>query len=222
MRILVVEDEAELGRMLVSALARKDIVVDLAPSMDVAREALALRSYAAVVLDRTLPDGDGLSLIPVIRAHDRSCPVIVLSALGAVDHRVEGLDHGADDYLAKPFAIDELLARLRALQRRPAMAQQQVLEAGRLRFLPEHRSAEIAGQALSLPRRELLVLEALIRRTGRVVSRAALEEAVYGYDDEIASNSLDAHISRLRRKLEGAEVEIHTIRGVGYMLRPLP
>ncbi|MBR9763948.1 MAG: response regulator transcription factor [Rhodobacteraceae bacterium] len=219
MRILVVEDEAELGRMLGAALARHDILVDLAPSFAVAEEALQLHDYAAVVLDRTLPDGEGLDLLPLIRARPAPCPVIVLSALSSVDQRVEGLDGGADDYLAKPFATDELLARLRALLRRPSLAESEAIELGRLRFQPEHRSVEIEGSALELPRRELLVLEALLRRAGRVVDRRALEDAVYGYDDEIASNSLDAHVSRLRRKLAPAGLEIHTIRGVGYLLR---
>lgn len=221
MRILIVEDEAELGQMLSASLGRHGIVVDLAQTLAVAGEAIQDCDYAAIVLDRNLPDGDGLALIPQIRARPVQSPVIVLSARGALDHRVEGLDAGADDYLAKPFALDELLARLRALLRRPAMLTSQRMTVGRLAFDLDHRSAEVDGEVLDLPRRELLVLEALLRRTGRVVARRALEEAVYGYDDEIASNSLDAHVSRLRRKLGAAKVEIHTIRGIGYLLRPV-
>lgn len=220
MRILLVEDEPELGRMLSSAFARHGIVVDLAETLAIAEEAIKACDYAVVVLDRNLPDGDGLTLVPRIRARPYPSPIIILSALGSLDQRVEGLDVGADDYLSKPFAMDELLARLRAILRRPVISEPQGITLGKLSFDPEHRSAEIDGQALDLPRREVLVLEALLRRSGRVVARRALEEAVYGYDDEIASNSLDAHVSRLRRKLIPARLEIHTIRGIGYLLRP--
>lgn len=219
MRILLVEDEPELSRMLTASLSRNGIVVDHAPTLAIAHEAVLGSVHDAVVLDRTLPDGDGLSLIASIRSMEARCPVIVLSALGALDQRVEGLDTGADDYLAKPFAMDELLARLRAITRRPATMAQRRVTAGRLVFDQEHRIAEIDGVTLDLPRRELLALEALVCRYGRVIARRALEEAVYGYDDDIASNTLDAHISRLRRKLAPAGIEIHAMRGIGYLLR---
>lgn len=219
MRILLVEDEAELSRMLVTTLSRHGILVDCASTLAIAQEAIAGSVHDAIVLDRTLPDGDGLSLLAAIKAMPQRTPVIILSALGTLDHKVEGLDTGADDYLAKPFALDELLARLRAITRRPQAVAQQRVTVGRLGFDVEHRTAEIDGVPLELPRRELLVLETLACRAGRVVTRAALEEAVYGYDDEIASNTLDAHISRLRRKLSVAGLEIHTLRGIGYLLR---
>lgn len=219
MRILLVEDEAELGRMLVTTLSRHGIIVDCARTLAIAREAIAGAVHDAVVLDRTLPDGDGLSLLAAIKAGPQPIPVIILSALGTLDHRVEGLDTGADDYLAKPFALDELLARLRAITRRPVAVAQQRVTIGRLGFEVEHHAADVDGIPLELPRRELLVLEALICRAGRVVTRDALEKAVYGYDDEIASNTLDAHISRLRRKLAAVGLEIHTMRGIGYLLR---
>jgi DNA-binding response OmpR family regulator len=146
-------------------------------------------------------------------------PIIVLSALGSLDQRVDGLDHGADDYLAKPLSTDELLARLRAVLRRPAQIGESVVTVGNLKFNLTDRSVTVDGESLDLPRRETLVLELLVRRNGRTVARGALEEAVYGFDDEIASNALDANISRLRKKLAGASVEIHPIRGVGYLLK---
>lgn len=219
MRILLVEDETDLREMLASSLARQGFVVDCAAELGLAEEAVLGTEYDAIVLDRTLPDGDGLSLLAILRARGSHCPVIVLSALGSSDQKIEGLDRGADDYLAKPFAIDELLARLRAISRRPATVAQARITLGALAFDSAHRTALIDDRPLDLPRRELLVLEALILRSGRIVSREALEQAVYGYDDEIASNSLDSHISRLRRKIAPAGLEIHALRGIGYLLR---
>jgi DNA-binding response OmpR family regulator len=224
MRILLVEDEAEMAGALASALKRYDMVVDHVPTLCEAEEAISAEVHAAVLLDRQLPDGDGLALIPKLRARADGVPIIVLTARGELADRVAGLDSGADDYLAKPFAVEELLARLRAVLRRPAGLTPDVIQAGRIVFDVGHREASIDGRPLELPRRELLVLEALIRRMGRTVLRAALEEAVYNFDDEIQSNALDTHVSRLRRKLAEAEagVEIHGIRGVGYLLKKQP
>lgn len=200
------------------------MIVDHAPTLAEAEEAISADVHAAVLLDRQLPDGDGLALIPKLRARADGVPIIVLTARGELADRVAGLDSGADDYLAKPFAVEELLARLRAVLRRPAGLQPDVIRAGRLAFDFGHREASVDGAPLELPRRELLVLEALVRRMGRTVLRSALEEAVYSFDDEIQSNALDTHVSRLRRKLAEADahVEIHGIRGVGYLLKKLP
>lgn len=219
MRILLVEDEIDMATALTAALSRHDIVVDHARTLEIAEEACRSDVHDAVLLDRKLPDGDGLSLIPFLRRERAGLPIIVLSALGSPEHRVTGLDNGADDYLAKPFSTDELLARLRAVMRRPAQIGESMVSVGQLRFNLTERQAEVAGKPLDLTRRELLALEILVRRSGRTVSRSALEEAVYGYDDEIASNSLDSHISRLRNKLSDAGVEIHAVRGLGYLLR---
>ncbi|MDA9523145.1 transcriptional regulator [Bradyrhizobium sp. CCBAU 11434] len=223
MRILLVEDEVEMAGALSSALKRYDMVVDHAPTLADAEEAISAEVHAAVLLDRQLPDGDGLTLIPKLRARADGVPIIVLTARGELADRIAGLDSGADDYLAKPFAVEELLARLRAVLRRPAGLSPDVIRAGRIVFDTGHREASIDGQPFELPRRELLVLEALIRRIGRTVLRSALEEAVYTFDDEIQSNALDTHVSRLRRKLAEADagVEIHGIRGVGYLLKKL-
>ncbi|MBR0879844.1 DNA-binding response OmpR family regulator [Bradyrhizobium japonicum] len=224
MRILLVEDEAEMAGALASALKRYDMIVDHVPTLAEAEEAISADVHAAVLLDRQLPDGDGLALIPKLRARADGVPILVLTARGELADRVAGLDSGADDYLAKPFAVEELLARLRAVLRRPAGLQPDIIRAGRLAFDFGHREASVDGAPLELPRRELLVLEALVRRMGRTVLRSALEEAVYSFDDEIQSNALDTHVSRLRRKLAEADahVEIHGIRGVGYLLKKLP
>jgi DNA-binding response OmpR family regulator len=221
MRILLVEDEAEMASALRSALEREGFVLDHLSSCDDAREAAYGADHDLVLLDRTLPDGDGLGLIPELRTHNPGVPVILLTARGDIADRVAGLDTGADDYLAKPFAMEELLARIRAVRRRPAKLTVDQVQLGELVYDMTHDEAHVAGMRLDLPRRELLVLATLMRRRGRTVLRGALEQAVYGFDDEIQSNSLDSHISRLRKKLAdaGAQVEIHAIRGVGYLLR---
>lgn len=223
MRLLLVEDEPEMAAALTSALQRHDAVVDHVPTLDIAKTAVRDGAHDVILLDRQLPDGDGIDLIRHLRAHNSQVPVIVITARGSLPERIGGLDHGADDYITKPFAIDELLARIRAVLRRPAERRPLHVRVGELAFDLDGREASVAGTVIDLPRRELLVLEALIRRHGRTVLRSAIEEAVYNYDDAIQSNSLDSHISRLRKKLSeaGAGVEIHGIRGVGYLLRPI-
>jgi DNA-binding response OmpR family regulator len=224
MRILLVEDEPAMAAALTAALARYDMLVDHVASAADATRAVIGGLHDAIVLDRRLPDGEGLDLLSRWRRDGLQTPVIVLTARGELDDRIAGLECGADDYLAKPFAVEELLARVRAVLRRPAALRTDVLKIGALYFDAAHREASVGGVALKLPRRELLVLEALLRRRGRTVLREALEEAVYGFDDEIQSNALDTHVSRLRRKLEetASDVEIHTIRGVGYLLQQRP
>lgn len=224
MRILLVEDEPEMAGALATALKAYDMVVDHVPNLAEAEEAISADAHVAVLLDRQLPDGDGLALIPKLRARATGVPIIVLTARGELADRIAGLDGGADDYLAKPFAVEELMARLRAVLRRPAGLKPDIVHAGRLAFDLGHREASVDGRPLELPRRELLVLETLLRRMGRTVLRSTLENAVYNFDDEIQSNALDTHVSRLRRKLSEADarVEIHGIRGVGYLLKQTP
>ncbi len=219
-RILLIEDEMEMAAALRTVLEREGYVVNHVASLADAREALLSGCGDLVLLDRTLPDGDGLSLLAELRQGNPGMPVIVITARGDVIDRVSGLDHGADDYLAKPFAMEEMLARIRAVRRRPTTRPSQQVQLGQLVYDLVNSEAIVAGKRLDLPRRELLVLAALMRRRGRTVQRGALEDAVYGFDDEIQSNTLDSHISRLRRRLAeaGAEVEIHAIRGVGYLL----
>jgi DNA-binding response OmpR family regulator len=221
MRILLVEDELRLADSLRKVLERERFVVDHADGLGAARDASRLGSFDLVLLDRSLPDGEGLSLIPALRADNPGVHVIVLSARNGIDDRVAGLDGGADDYLTKPFSIDEMLARIRAVRRRPVALAGVTIRAGSLVYDLAHEEVEVDGARVDLPRRELRVLAALIRRRGRTVQREALENAVFGFDDEIQSNTLDSHVSRLRRRLTAANagVEIHAIRGVGYLLR---
>lgn len=223
MRILLIEDEIELADTLRGALSRERFVVDHADRIDMAREAAQMTSYDLVLLDRTLPDGDGLSLVPILRVGNPGLPVIVLSARDAIADRITGLDEGADDYLVKPFSLDEMLARIRAIRRRPAAIAGEHISVGSLTYDVVSEEVLVAGKPLELPRRELRVLATLVKRRGRTVLRETLEQAVYGFDDEVQSNTLDSHISRLRRKLTdaGADVEIHAIRGVGYLLREM-
>lgn len=221
MKILLVDDEIEFADTVRGALERERFIVDHADRLAVAREAALSGSYDLVLLDRTLPDGDGLSLVPVLRAANPGLPIIVLSARGDVVDRIAGLDEGADDYLIKPFALEEMFARIRAVRRRPADLGVEDIRVGALVFDVSNDEASVEGVRLVLARRELRVLATLLNRRGRTVLRESLEQAVYGFDDEVQSNTLDSHISRLRRKLTeaGAGVEVHAIRGVGYLIR---
>lgn len=221
MKILLVEDEVEFADTLRGALEHERFVVDHVDRLAMAREAVLSGLYDLVLLDRTLPDGDGLSLVPALRAGNPGLPVIVLSARGQIVDRVAGLDEGADDYLIKPFALEELFARIRAVRRRPADLDVEEIRVGALVFDVANDEATVEGVRLELARRELRVLATLVKRRGRTVLRETLEQSVYGFDDEVQSNTLDSHISRLRRKLTEAHagIEIHAIRGVGYLLR---
>jgi DNA-binding response OmpR family regulator len=221
MKILLVEDEIEFADAVRGALEREKYVVDWAERLALGREALRAHTYDLALLDRTLPDGDGLSLVPALRAALPGVHIIVLSARGDVADRVAGLDEGADDYLTKPFALEELFARIRAVRRRPAQLGLEQVQVGALVFDLANDEASVNGARLLLSRRELRVLATLVKRRGRTVLRETLEQGVYGFDDAIQSNTLDSHVSRLRRKLAeaGAGVEIHAIKGVGYLLR---
>ena len=223
MRILLVEDDPALARESVRALEREHWPLDHVSSLADAFEAVIQFPYRAVLLDRTLPDGDGIALIPAARSRPSRPSIIFLTARDEIADRIEGLDAGADDYLVKPFALEELLARIRAACRRPlAGMPPDPMKIGRLSFDPATREVRIAERALALPRRELALLELLVRRSGRVVQRTYLESELYGFDAEVSANALEALVSRLRRRLEDAEagLQLRTIRGVGYMLQP--
>jgi len=220
-RILLIEDEPEMAALVAANLAKAGFLVDRAGSLDEARHILDIAGYGLVLLDRGLPDGDGVKLLPVIRTLQPGTPVIVLTARDELDEKVRGLDAGADDYLTKPFFTDELMARIRAALRRPGAEPAPRIVCGRLSFAPDQEELFVGDAPLLLKRRELLVLKALIRRAGRVVQRHSLLEAVYGLDDEIQPKSLDGHVSRLRKQLVALEagVVIHPVRNVGYLLR---
>lgn len=224
MRILLVEDEPEMAIALCAALQRHGMLVDTAPDLSQAAEALRQNVHDLLLLDRQLPDGDGITLIRLARKYRADLPVIMLTARGALPDRVAGLDLGADDYLVKPFAIEELLARIRAISRRPSQLVLPTATVGNLMFDFSTHEAFVDGVLLPLPRRQMLVLEALFLRHGRTVRREVLQESVYDFNDEIQSNALDAHVSKLRRSLadSGARADIHVIRGIGYLLKERP
>jgi DNA-binding response OmpR family regulator len=220
MRLLIVEDEIRIAELVQGALARIGFAVDAVHTCADARAALETTSYDAAIVDLGLPDGDGLSLLGELRGKRNLTPVLVLTARDAVEDRVRGLDAGADDYLVKPFAIAELIARAKALLRRPGGALGMVLSAGNVSFDTVERDVRVGGVSLVLPRRESAILENLMRRLGRVVPKPILEEKLYGLNDEPGSNTIPVHVHHLRRKLldAGSTAEIHTVRGVGYML----
>jgi DNA-binding response OmpR family regulator len=220
LRLLVIEDEERLSDILKSKLGEIGFTVDIAGSAEDASIALELINYDAAVLDLGLPDGDGLAVLNAARAAGKALPILILTARDAVEDRVAGLNAGADDYLTKPFAMAELVARIKALLRRPGAVLGMTLEAGNVRLDTIGRELSIGGNPVRLSRRELAILEQMMRRFGRIVPKAVLEEKVYGIDEEPDSNPIPVHVHHLRRQLEtaSANVEIHTIRGVGYIL----
>lgn len=219
MRVLLVEDHPPLAEAVCDALRRAGFAVDHAATAAEARELAAISDHALVLLDLGLPDGDGLTLLPVLRQGGR-VPVIVLTARDQLADRLAGLDGGADDYVVKPVEMPELVARARAVLRRPGERSDRVLRLGPLALDTAARSLSVAEVPLVLGRREIGVLEHLMRNAGRVVSRQLLEEAIYSIDDLVTPNALEAAVSRLRRALEAAEcpVPIVTVRGVGWMM----
>ncbi|MBR0718797.1 response regulator transcription factor [Bradyrhizobium liaoningense] len=220
MRVLIVEDDAELCGWLQATLSKAIGTVDTVSSVDAARAALAVAKFELVVLDRRLPDGDGVQLLRELRALRPRPGTVVLTAWDDPNEIADALNNGADDYVGKPFEPAELIARARAVVRRCSLDQGVSVEVGNLRFDVKDRCAYCNDVPFMVPRRELAILELLIRRIGRVVLRETLNAAVYSFDDEIESNAFDSHVSRLRRRLReaGCSVTIRSIRGVGYLL----
>ncbi len=221
MRILLIEDHAAMRSMTAAYLIERGLVVDAVGTVGAARAALDVIAYDAMILDLGLPDGEGLSLLAARGRGGTPPPALILTARDSLADRIDGLNAGADDYLAKPFDLDELHARLRAILRRPGVRAQVELGLGRLAFDTVSREVRIDGKPLDLRRRETLVLETLLAARGRVVVRDTLEERLYGYDQPVTPNALEAAVSRLRRALEGAGagVRVETRRGIGYALR---
>lgn len=220
MRLLLIEDNDRLAEFVAKGLRSGGFVVDRVADIAEADAALRAVDYKAAVVDRRLPDGDGLQLVRTLRNRGSGLPVLMLTARDGVADRVDGLNAGADDYLLKPFAMEELVARLRALLRRPGEALGVTLACGDLHFDTVSREVQVAGRRLRVPRRETEMLERLLRRAGHVVSKRTLEEGLYGFGEETSSNSVEVIVSRLRKRLqEGASgVTIHTLRGIGYLL----
>jgi two-component system OmpR family response regulator len=219
-RILLVEDDVALAGAVCSYLAAKAFVVDLAPSLADARAALAAVQYASVLLDLNLGDGEGLSLLPAIRALRDRPIVIVLTARDQVTDRIRGLDAGADDYLIKPYDPEELLARLRAVERRRSHSASPVLQLGSLEIDLGRDLVRKDGLPVTLTQKEWALLRVMATRPERIHTRENLADALYGFGDEADSNTLEVFISRLRRKL--GRKYIQTLRGLGYRLSFAP
>jgi two-component system OmpR family response regulator len=219
MRVLLVEDHPPLAEAVSDALRRAGFAVDHAATAAEAQELAGLADHALVLLDLGLPDGDGQHLLPILRQGGK-VPVIVLTARDQLADRLAGLDGGADDYVVKPVEMPELVARARAVLRRPGDRSDTMLRLGPLALDTAARSVSVNDTPVVLGRRELGALEHLMRNAGRVVSRQVLEEAIYTIDDEVTPNALEAAVSRLRRALEAANcpIPIVNVRGVGWML----
>jgi two-component system response regulator QseB len=219
MRILLVEDDAMIGAAVEKGLRADGHAVDWARDGKAAETALAAEPYELVLLDLGLPRKDGLAVLKTLRAGGNRVPVIVVTARDAIADRVAGLDAGADDYLVKPFDLDELAARMRAVTRRREGRATPAITHGALTLDPVLHAVTLHGKPVDLSAREFTLLVALLERPGAVLSRAQLEERLYGWNDEIASNAVEVHIHNLRRKL-GTEA-IENVRGAGYRVGKL-
>jgi len=219
MRILLVEDEAELAEGLARALRLSGYVVDAFGRGADGLMAFGSVNYDLVVLDLGLPDLDGMEVLAGIKASERgTCPVLILTARDDLYDRVRGLDAGADDYVMKPFALSELEARLRALLRRPRAHTASLLTYGPLQVDLEHRETRINDEQLDLPAREFAVLRMLIERSGRTVTKEALFQGIYGWEDDARPQAIEVYVSRLRKRLQHAGIAIRGLRGLGYRL----
>ena len=222
-RVLVAEDDENLGEVLVRGLQEQGYVVDLVPDGETAANYLRFYSYEVVVLDWRMPRLSGLDLLARLRRAGTGTPVLMLTARDTPADRITGLDAGADDYLVKPFDFGELLARLRALQRRPKVGQPPRMVVGEVEFDPASRQVLVRGRAPALTGTEFGILEILMRRSPNVVDRRSIAQHVWDNEaDAFGSNTIDVHLARLRAKLAGGAVRIETVRGVGYRMVPAP
>lgn len=219
MRILLVEDNQKLADWLAKSLRQSHYDVDLVRDGEDAEHALSVADYSLVILDLGLPGKSGLDVLRYVRKRENSVPVIILTANASLDGRITGLDAGADDYLAKPFELSELEARMRAHLRRASQKTAPVIDCASLSFDTNTRLFPVDGDILSLAPKEHAVLEHLLRKVGATVSKSALSQSIYGFDGDTDENAIEIYIHRLRKKLEGTGAQIGTLRGLDYLLR---
>jgi len=221
MRLLIVEDDAALARGLLKAFRGDGLAVDHVSNGQDALDVVKMEPYSAIILDLGLPDLDGLAVLKRMRTMQVTAPILILTARDGTNDRVNGLDNGADDYLSKPFAVEELEARVRALIRRGQGSHDPIVVLGSLRLDRATGAAYLGDDVLELTRRERSVLETLMSKVGTVVPKSRLSADVFDYDDAVSPNALEVYIGRLRRKLERSGLEIRTVRGLGYLLRQI-
>jgi two-component system, OmpR family, response regulator len=219
LRLLIAEDDPILAEALVESLRGSGYAVDRVADGAEADAALAAMSFDLVILDLDLPRMTGLNVLKRLRARKSSVPVLILTVLDSVEDRVKGLDLGADDYLAKPFDLPELEARVRALTRRARHGGQAIVEIGTLAYDPRDRTVTVAGEPVELSARELGVLEILLTRSGRFVSKDQIVDHLCQWGEEITANAVEVYVYRLRKKIESGGVRISTLRGLGYTLQ---
>jgi two-component system response regulator QseB len=218
MRLLLIEDDPMIGKSIRDGLRREGYSVDWVRDGWAGEQSVKTQDYDMLILDLGLPRKDGLAVLSSIRASGKIIPVLIITARSEVDDRVAGLDAGADDYLVKPFSMPELNARVRALLRRSFGRADTVIQAGDLEINPQSREVHIGGKNIALSQRELALLEQLMQRPGAIVSKSSLEGSIYAWGEEVESNTIEVHISNLRKKL-GAD-RIITVRGIGYRINP--
>lgn len=220
MRLILVEDSQRLQELLSESLTNAGYLLDVASTIAEMHNMMSAVNYELLIIDLGLPDGDGLTAIRTLRAQGNTTPILIITARGSIDDRVSGLDSGADDYLIKPFNHSELLARVRALLRRPSDLQGPVLRRGSLEFDEGKGEVRAGGRLVELRLSERRLLGTLMRRSGSVVTKAAIEEGLSQFGRELSSNAVEALVSRVRKALTeaGSEVSIETVRGVGYRL----
>lgn len=221
MRILITEDNGELAEFIQEAFLREGYLSDIALTIAEQSHCLNSNAYSVIVLDLGLPDGDGMLALKALRKRGVNVPVLILTARGSIQDRIKGLDLGADDYLSKPFAIDELVARTRALLRRPSDLSTESLISGNVSLDIVGKAVAVDGKNVQMGRTEFSVLECLIRNEKFTVSKEKLESSIYQYADEITDNALQVAVHRVRKKLKenSASITIKSIRGVGYLLQ---
>jgi DNA-binding response OmpR family regulator len=222
MRLLLIEDNRSLAGFVCDAIGKAGFAVDHCETAEDGEAALDTVRYDGLILDLGLPDDDGMNVLARVRCTVQEMPVLILTARDGVEDRVGGLNAGADDYLLKPFAMEELVARINALMRRPGGSLGRILTLGNLSFDTVGREVLVEDEAVRLTRREMSVLELLMRRAGRVVPKDQIGESMYGFDENFGTNTIEVAVHRLRKSLQGAgaQAEIHTLRGVGYLLAP--